>query len=135
MIQKLLILFLVLTNGTSINAQMFHFGLEAGYTNNQIKAENLVSESKNGFKIGAIVYYQTKNSILLESGISFFQKGGKLLGNIYTHEKITMNEIEAKKMNYLTIPLQLGYKSVFYSPKNRGIYWNWNRRIFFRFWK
>lgn len=110
MIQKLFIVILILISGTSANAQMFHFGLEAGYANNQVKTESLHSESKNGFMIGGVANYQTKKSFVFESGISFIQKGAKLAGNIYSKENISINEIDAKKMSYININLLIGYK-------------------------
>ncbi|MDE6304283.1 MAG: PorT family protein, partial [Paramuribaculum sp.] len=90
------------------NAQKWNFGIEAGYVNNTLAVDEYKSTARNGFKIGADAEYTLKNHLSFESGLSYIRKGATVSGNNMLSSRIS--SIKFSEMNYLQIPLMIGYK-------------------------
>lgn len=101
----LYLLFLLITTQSAF-AQI-GYGLEAGYVSNSIASSDLDSKYKAGFAVGLVLDYTLSNNVLLETGLSYQKKGSKL----YKLDKpiFGMTELDAT-MNYLEMPLWIGYK-------------------------
>lgn len=95
----------------SVLAQKCNFGFEAGYVNNTLAVEDYESTSRNGFKIGANAEYSLRNDISFELGVAYVRKGADLLINYRNFIKIY--SIQFSEMDYLQIPLMVGYKFKF----------------------
>lgn len=92
----------------SAYSQHWNYGIEVGYTNNKFQTKTLESSSKSGFKVGGIIDYTLKSNILIETGIAYERKGGKLEGDNIASQKIS--KIEVSHVDYLNIPVSVGYK-------------------------
>lgn len=92
----------------SVHSQNWNYGIEVGYTNNKFHTKSLSSKGQSGFKIGGIIDYNFKSNILIETGIAYERKGGILEGNNIASQKIS--QIEASNIDYLNIPVSVGYK-------------------------
>ncbi len=93
---------------SSVFAQKWNFGIEAGYVNNTLAVEEYESTARNGFKFGANTEYTLGNHISFESGVAYFRKGADLL--IDYRNFIKIYSIQFSEMDYLQIPLMVGYK-------------------------
>ena len=89
-------------------AQSWNVGVEAGYVDNTLAVKEYKSTGHNGFKLGAEVDYTLGNRISFESGVAYVRKGGGKSGKNMWGSEITSVKFEA--MNYLQIPLMVGYK-------------------------
>lgn len=92
----------------SAYSQHWNYGIEVGYTNNKFRTKGLDSNPQSGFKVGGIIDYNFKSNILIETGIAYERKGGKLEGNNLASQKIS--KIEVSHADYLNIPVSVGYK-------------------------
>lgn len=98
----------VLFSCISAYSQHWNYGIEVGYTNNKFQTKTLESNSKSGFKVGGIINYTFKTNILIETGIAYERKGGKLEWDNIASQKIS--KIEVSHVDYLNIPVSVGYK-------------------------
>lgn len=89
-------------------AQKWNVGIEAGYLRNTLASKECEASARNGFKFGANVAHSLKNAITLESGLSYQRKGASISGENLSNRKII--SIKFAEMNYLQIPLMIGYK-------------------------
>ena len=92
----------------SAYSQHWNYGIEVGYTNNKFQTKGLDSHPQSGFKVGGIIDYNFKSNILIETGIAYERKGGKLEGTTLASQKIS--KIEVSHADYLNIPVSVGYK-------------------------
>lgn len=105
---KILVFITMLFCCISAHSQNWNYGIEVGYTNNKFRTKSLNSKAQSGFKIGGIIDYNFKSNILIETGIAYERKGGILEGNNIASQKIS--KIEASHIDYLNIPVSVGYK-------------------------
>ncbi len=89
-------------------AQKWNFGIEAGYVNNTLAVEEYRSTARNGFKFGANAEFTLSNHISFESGLAYIRKGATTSGDNMLSQSIS--SIKFAEMNYLQIPLMVGYK-------------------------
>lgn len=99
---------MLLTLPLCANAQTWNFGIEAGYVNNTLAVDEYKSTARNGFKIGADAEYTLRNHLSFESGLSYIRKGATVSGKNILSSRIS--SIKFSEMNYLQIPLMIGYK-------------------------
>lgn len=90
------------------NAQILNYGIETGYVNNHLSVDNYKSKSKSGFMIGGLVELEFNNKISIESGISFVRRAGEVSGDHLLESELS--RIKFSQMDYLRIPLTVGYK-------------------------
>lgn len=89
------------------NAQKLNYGLEAGVVYNHLSVNQYNSSDRFGFKAGGLIDLKLKNNLSFESGLLFIRKGGTTYGNSLLNTDI--NKIKFSSMNYLQIPLMIGY--------------------------
>ncbi len=92
----------------SVFAQKWNFGVEAGYVNNTLAVEKYEATARNGFKFGANAEYTLSNQISFESGLAYIRKGANLF--IGYRDFIKIESIKFSEMDYIQIPLMVGYK-------------------------
>ncbi len=85
------------------NAQKINYGLEAGYTYNQLSVSQYNSFGRNGFKAGGLIVFTLNNNLSFEAGLSYIRKGGSTYGNSLLGSDIS--SIKFSSMDYLQIPL------------------------------
>lgn len=90
------------------NAQKLNYGIEVGYLNNYLSVDNYQSKSKNGFLVGGLVEINPIKGVTVESGISFLRKAGEIKGPHLLGSELS--KIKLSQMDYLRIPLTVGYK-------------------------
>lgn len=95
----------------NLNAQKWNFGVEVGYVNNALAVEEYKSTSRNGFKFGAVAEFTLSNHISFESGLAYIRKGATITGDNILSSRIS--SIKFAEMNYLQIPIMLGYMADF----------------------
>lgn len=105
---KIILFITILFCCISVHSQNWNYGIEVGYTNNKLQTKKLSSKHQSGFKIGGIIDYNFRNNILIETGIAYERKGGILEGNNIASQKIY--KIEASHIDYIGIPVSVGYK-------------------------
>ncbi len=93
----------------SVSAQRWNFGVDAGYVNNTLSVEEYESTARNGFKFGANAEFTLSNHISFESGLTYIRKAATTSGNNMLSQRII--SIKFAEMNYLQIPLMIGYKA------------------------
>lgn len=108
MIKRTLILTLLVFVHCLSNAQKLNYGLEAGYIYNHLSVSQYKSSGRNGFKVGGLIYLTLSNNLSFESGLSYIRKGGSTYGNSLLGTDIS--KIKFSSMDYLQIPLMIGYK-------------------------
>ncbi len=104
-----ILLAIVVMMPMSIFAQKWKFGIEAGYVNNTLAVEEYKSTARNGFKIGANAEFTLSNHLSFESGLAYIRKGATTSGDNMLTQRIS--SIKFAEMNYLQIPLMIGYKA------------------------
>lgn len=105
---KKLVLIALASCSLNCMAQTWNFGVEAGYVNNTLAVDEYKSTSRNGYKYGAIAEYTLSNNISFESGLMYIRKGATTYGENMLSSRIS--SIKFAQMNYLQIPLMIGYK-------------------------
>ncbi len=105
---KIILFITILFCCISVHSQNWNYGIEVGYTNNKLQTKKLSSKHQSGFKIGGIIDYNFRSNILIETGIAYERKGGILEGNNIASQKIY--KIEASHIDYIGIPVSVGYK-------------------------
>ncbi len=105
---KIILFITILFCCISVHSQNWNYGIEVGYTNNKLQTKKLSSKHQSGFKIGGIIDYSFRSNILIETGIAYERKGGILEGNNIASQKIY--KIEASHIDYIGIPVSVGYK-------------------------
>lgn len=98
----------LLTGPVSMMGQSWNVGVEAGYVDNTLAVKEYKSTGRNGFKLGGEVEYTLGNRISFESGLAYIRKGGGTSGKNMWGSEIT--SVKFEEMNYLQIPLMVGYK-------------------------
>ncbi len=93
----------------SVSAQKWNFGVEAGYVNNTLAVEEYESTARNGFKFGTNAEFTLSNHISFESGLAYIRKGATTSGDNILSKRIS--SIKFAEMNYLQIPLMVGYEA------------------------
>lgn len=91
----------------SAYGQKWSYGIEIGYTNSGFHAHDINVRRGHGFKVGGVVDYTFMNNVLVETGLSYERKSGKIRGGQLVSYAIS--EIEVHDMDYLSFPLSLGY--------------------------
>lgn len=91
----------------SAYGQQWNYGIEIGYTNSGFHAHDINVRRGHGFKVGGVVDYTFMNNVLVETGLSYERKSGKIRGGQLASYAIS--EIEVHDMDYLSFPLSLGY--------------------------
>ncbi len=104
---KIMVTLLIMVPVSSF-AQKWNFGIEAGYVNNTLAVEEYKSTARNGFKFGANAEFTLSNHISFESGVAYIRKGATTSGDNMRSQRIS--SIKFAEMNYLQIPLMIGYK-------------------------
>ncbi len=104
---KIMVTLLIMAPVSSF-AQKWNFGIEAGYVNNTLAVEEYKSTARNGFKFGANAEFTLSNHISFESGVAYIRKGATTSGDNMRSQRIS--SIKFAEMNYLQIPLMIGYK-------------------------
>ncbi|MDU1903490.1 MAG: porin family protein [Dysgonomonas sp.] len=95
-----------------VSAQIpFTWGVKSGVSLSNTSTDEY--DMKVGFTGGVFVDYNFSRSVFLRSGLDFTMKGAKL--DAYGEElsssvPVTYNYVEKIRMNYLQIPLMIGYK-------------------------
>ncbi len=102
------ILALMLAVPFGAKAQSWNFGIEAGYVNNTLAVDEYESSSRSGFKVGADAELTLANHLSFESGLAYIRKGATITGDNIHSARIS--SIKFAEMNYLQIPLMIGYK-------------------------
>lgn len=90
------------------HAQVWNFGVEAGYVANTLAVEEYESAARNGFKFGVNAEYTLGDHISFESGLAYIRKGATTSGDNMWNSRVS--SIKFAEMNYLQIPLMAGYK-------------------------
>ncbi|WP_032594838.1 porin family protein, partial [Bacteroides fragilis] len=113
------VFFIMLVASMSSMAQV-KFGIETGMTASRIVSGQRITEStanSAGVQIGLVVDFTFSKKWLLMSGLSFLQKGGELnreltvnAGRVDLYQAGPAFNHISFKMNYLELPLKLGYK-------------------------
>lgn len=122
----LMILTMIIVGYAPANADYFTVGPEVGYEHVSYQASDQTIGTKggNGFRIGANATYVMTNGIFFQSGLYYSLKGagdgGKLL-NIAGQAQFPsfVKEVELRRIEYLTIPLTIGY--LFQLPRNFAV--------------
>ncbi len=93
---------------SSVFAQKWNFGIEAGYVNNTLAVDRYEVTARNGFKFGTNAEYTLSNHISFESGLAYIRKGANIF--IGYRDFIKIESIKFSEMDYIQIPLMVGYK-------------------------
>ena len=113
-IKHLIVMAAVLTGCLPTMANFFTIGPEAGYEHAGYHSgiDGINTGSGNGFRIGANATYNMANGIFLQSGLYYSHRNGGTLGNIAgkSHFPTFVREVELRRMEYITLPLSIGYE-------------------------
>lgn len=123
-IKKNVFLIVCLLCGMSAYGQNWNYGIEIGYTNSRFHAHDPDVSCGHGFKVGGMVDYTFRNNILIETGLSYERKSGKIQGGPLANYGIS--EIDVRDMDYLVFPVSFGYtfnlcKDLVFIPQVGGI--------------
>ncbi len=98
----------ILLNTLVISAQNWNIGIEAGFVHNRMAVDRYNSDPRNGFRAGAMANITLPKRIIMEAEIAFVRKGATITGDNIGGENLY--EIKYAQMNYLQIPISVGYK-------------------------
>lgn len=105
--KKNVFLIVCLLCGMSAYGQNWNYGIEIGYMNSRFHAHDPDVSCGHGFKVGGMVDYTFRNNILIETGLSYERKSGKIQGGPLANYGIS--EINVRDMDYLVFPVSFGY--------------------------
>ena len=91
------------------HARGWNLGVEAGYVSNTLSVDEYKSTARNGFKFGLDAEYTFGNRVALESGVAYIRKGATTTGE--NMNSAAISAIKFAEMDYLQIPLMVGYKA------------------------
>lgn len=106
--KQFLLAFLMLFLSVSAYSQYWSIGPEAGYNRNKFYESGYKATPRDGFRIGFLAGYTFKSNVVLETGLAYDKKAGKISGGDL--KDLDMRYISVYSMPYLHIPLLAGYR-------------------------
>lgn len=106
-------------------AQRFTLGPEAGYVyaGYRTSLKEVGASNGNGFSLGISAMYNFTNGVFLQSGLSYSYINGGSLNNVGDKGKMPkcISDVDLVRIDYLTLPLAVGYEFKFPSGFGIGI--------------
>lgn len=99
---------LMLFLSVSAYSQYWSIGPEAGYNRNKFYESGYKATPRDGFRIGFLAGYTFKSNVVLETGLAYDKKAGKISGGDL--KDFNVYYISAYSLPYLHIPLLAGYR-------------------------